>query len=161
MIEHTSKKHFVFGCILVILGIVVIFIGLIFPFHFFLPAWTHYANTITINPYERLKIGQNFFMGGIIRGQTITSTESNSTVVLFIEDSNGKMVVGAREINNEIKFEFQPHQTSFYTIVLDNMGGKSKTIFIIIWQYYYNILFLILGLIIFLAGIILIAMNSE
>jgi len=161
MAKHASKKRFVLGCVLVILGIAVFVVGFIFPFHFFLTAWTHYANTITINPYGRLKIDQNYFMGGIIRGQIIVSNISNSTLIFYIEDASGKIIVGPREINDEIKFEFHPQETSFYTIILDNMGGESRSIFIITWQYYYNVLFLILGFITFFAGIILIVMSSE
>jgi hypothetical protein len=161
MTERASKKRFVLGCVLVVVGIAVIVVGFIFPFHFYLTAWTHYENTITIDPYGRLKIDQNYFMGGIIRGQIIVSTVSNSTLVFYIEDSNGKTVVGPREINDEIKFEFHPQETSFYTIVFDNMGGESRSIFFITWQYYYNVLFTIIGIIIFFVGIILIIMNSK
>jgi len=161
MANQISKKHFVLGCIFVVLGITLLIAGLIFPFHFFLPAWTHYANTLTIDSYGRLKIDQNYFMGGIIRGQIIVSNVSNSTLIFYIEDSSGQTVVGPREISDEIQFEFQPQETSFYTIVLDNMGGESRSIFIITWQYYYNTLFPILGFIIFFAGIVLIVMSSE
>lgn len=161
MTEHASKKRFILGCILVVLGIAVFVVGLIFPLHFFLTAWTHYANTITINPYGRLKIDQNYFMGGIIKGQATVSNLSNSTLIFYIEDSSGKTVVGPREINDEIQFEFHPQETSLYTIVLDNMGGESRSIFIIIWQYYYNVLLSILGIITFFVGIVLIVMSSE
>jgi hypothetical protein len=135
-------------------------VGLIFPFHFFLPAWTYYANTTTIDPYGRLKINQNYFMGGIIRGQVIVN-KSNNTLDFYIEDSSGKTIVGPRDIIDEIDFEFQPQETSFYTIILDNMAGESRSIFIITWQYYYNILFAFSGFITFIIGIILIIMSSE
>jgi hypothetical protein len=161
MTEKILNRRFAFGCIFVVLGFVWIMISLIFPFHFFLNAWTHFENTITIDPYGRLKIDQNYFMGGIIRGQVIVSNESNGTIVFYIEDSSGKTIVGPREINNSIKFEFQPQETSFYTIVLDNMGGDSRSIFIITWQYYYNILLTILSLVLFIIGIILIITSSE
>jgi hypothetical protein len=160
MTENGSKRRFILGCIIIVLGITLIVVGLFFPFHFFLPAWTYYTNTMTIDSYGRLKIDQNYFVGGVITWQVIVSNVSNSTLVFYIEDSSGKTIEGPREFNDEIKFEFHPQETSFYSMVLDNIMGESKTVFIINWQYYYNILFQILGFIIFIVGIIFCVSSS-
>jgi hypothetical protein len=155
--------RFSIGCLLDILGIIVLVTALIFPFHFFLPAWSRTETTVTIEPYRNAQIDHDFFMGGVVRGTITHTMETNSTVTLsfYIEDSTGEKVVDPRRIPGTYNFELQPQQTGLHRLVLDNTLQMQGTARLTIQQYYYNILFLSLGFVIFIAGILLIVTAPE
>jgi hypothetical protein len=161
MALRVGMNRLVLGGSFIALGILIIVVGLVFPFRFFLEPWTYNDQTVAVDPYGRLRLEQNFFMAGTIKGQVTAVNGSNSTIIFYIEDSSGRTIIGPKNVTREFKFEFQPQQTGLYTFVLDNMEANSQTYYIITWQYYYNLLFTTLGFITFITGIISILTTSS
>ena len=153
------KVWIILGYALDIIGIAAIIIALMIPFHLFLPAWRYKDGTFTI-PYRATYTDNGFFMEGtirgmIVRGMIIIQGPDNSLNFTII-NSDGETVLGPNIIAGRYTFEFQPQDSSgSYKIILENQTNETLYIYLIVWLYYYNILFVSLGIVILICGIIM------
>ena len=155
-------RRFPVGIFFDVVGITVIVMSFLFPFHFFMPAWGQNETTLQVEPYRNTELDLDLYIGGIIRG-TIQISAANSTALNFvIEDSTGETITSKR-IQKRYNFEFSPKNTGLHRLQFDNTvnANEPKTINISVRQYYYNVLFLCIGFGIFLSGIVLIITASE
>ena len=142
--------------VLDIVGILVIAVSLFFPFHFFLPPWAHRDVSLEVEAYKTVYIECDFFMGSVVRGMVLTPGEGKRDIDFYMEDSSGQSVLAREGIEERYFFEFHPQNTGLYRLVLDNKMETPRSVYVIIWQYYYNILFSCLGLGVFICGVALI-----
>ena len=144
------------GVVLDVLGIVVIVISYLLPFHFFLPPWSHKDASLEVDAHRAVYIECDFIMGSIIRGMVLNLGETDRSIDFYIEDSEGGTVLRREGILERYIFEFSPQDTGLYRLVLDNTIDTPGSIYVIIWRYYYKIFFLCLGFGIFISGLVLI-----
>lgn len=72
-----------------------------------------------------------------------------------IEDSGGNIIIADERASDRYFFEFQSDKTDSYILVLDNSDSSAgKSVYWIVWIYYYHILFPLLGVAISIAGVI-------
>jgi len=155
-------RRFPLGIFFDVVGITVIIMSFLFPFHFFMPAWNQNETTLQVEPYGNTGLDLDLYIGGIIRG-SIQISGANSTALSFIiEDSTGETIT-SKKVEKQYNFEFSPKNTGLHKLLFDNTvnADEPKTISITVRQYYYNVLFLCIGFGIFLSGIILIITASE
>ena len=145
------------GVVLDALGILVIVVSYLVPFHFFLPPWNYRDATLEVDAHKAVPMECDFLTGSIIRGMVLNLGEENRGIDFYIEDSGGETLLRRDGILERYMFEFRPQDTGLYRLVLDNTIETPRSVYVIVWQYYYNILFLCLGFGIFISGVVLIA----
>lgn len=160
MVNNVRRFHL--GTFFDIIGIVIIVISFLFPFHFFMPAWSHTETSLQVEPYVNSTLDLDLYIGGIIRGTVQVSGENKTAVDFIIEDPSGETIT-SRRIDEKYNFEFSPKNTGLHKLRFDNIvdAREPKTVNVTIRQYYYNILFLCVGFAIFISGIILIITARE
>lgn len=142
------------GFSVVILGTSLLIFSLLIPFHSFLPPWVHRDDSYNIKPrgYRSLSIGLRW--GSIIRGMLVISG-GEGYIRFSIEDSGGNIIIADERASDRYFFEFQSDKTDSYILVLDNSDSSAgKSVYWIVWIYYYHILFPLLGVAISIAGVI-------
>lgn len=142
------------GFIVVILGVGLLISPFLVPFHSFLPAWIYRDDSYHIKPkgYRSLAIGLT--LGGIIRGMLVIGG-GDGYIGFSVEDSSGNIVIAEERVSGRYFFEFQPGKTDSYILVLDNSDSSAaKSVYWIVWIYYYNILFLLSGIAVSIVGIV-------
>ena len=157
-----NVRRFPLGIFFDVVGITIITMSFLYPFHFFMPAWGQNKTTLQVEPYGNTGLDLDLYFGGIIRG-TIHISGANSTALNFIiEDSSGETLTSER-IKQQYNFDFSPRNTGLHRLQFDNTvnADEPKTISIEVRQYYYNVLFLCVGFAIFISGIILVITASE
>lgn len=141
------------GLLVVIIGVAVSASSFLVPFHSFLPAWIHLDDSYIIKTREYRSLSIDLMFGCIVRGMLDVSG-GDGYISFSVEDSGGRIIIPERRVGKRHFFEFQPAKTDSYVLVLDNSGySAEKSVYWIVWVYYYNILFLFLGIILFIAGI--------
>ena len=160
MVNKVRRFHL--GTFFDIIGIVIIVMSFLFPFHFFMPAWSQIETSLQVEPYGNSSLDLDLFIGGIVRGTVRISGENKTAVDFVIEDSTGETIT-SRRIEEKYNFEFSPKNTGLHKLHFDNIvdAREPKTVNVTIRQYYYNILFLCVGFAIFISGIILIITAPE
>ena len=156
-------RRFLLGTFLDVIGIMIIIMSFLFPFHFFMPAWSHTETTLHVEPYGNSSLDLDLFMGGIIRGTVqVIGAENNTALDFTIEDSAAETVT-SRRIQNGYNFEFSPKTTGLHKLHFDNTinAREPKSVNVTIRQYYYNILLLCIGFAVFISGIVLIITAAE
>jgi hypothetical protein len=146
------------GSVLTVLGIIIIAASLMFPFHFFLEAWSHTDDTFVLETFETTSIYYDFFIGGIVRGMILPIGGGNVSLDIEMKNSNGEVVHASENIEDRYFLEFQPSETGLYHLVIYNPTDNTVSVYVIIWQYYYNILLTLIGITVFAIGIIMILM---
>ena len=156
-------RRFLLGTFLDVIGIMIIIMSFLFPFHFFMPAWSHSEISLQVEPYGNSSLDLDLFMGGIIRGTVqVIGVENNTVLDFTIEDSAAETITSKR-IQNGYSFEFSPRNTGLHKLRFDNTinAREPKSVNVTIRQYYYNILFLCIGSAVFISGIVLIITAAE
>jgi len=142
------------GFLLVILSIALLASSFLVPFHSFLPAWTHQDDEFPIGPSERRSIRINLVLGSVVRGMIVT-WNVDKCIVFSLEDSAGNIVLDESIARDRYFFEFQPSKSDSYVLVLNNIDGSAENgVYWIFWSYYYNFLFLLSGVALYIVGVL-------
>jgi hypothetical protein len=168
-VRISPRSWTLLGYTLDVIGIIMIIMALIFPFYLFLPAWSHKDGTFNINPQSKTYTDYHFYIGGIIRGMVLMQDSGNSSITITIIYPKGETIIsptgdimlGPSIITGRYIFEFQTKETGLYKVILNNQMNASISIYIIIWQYYYNVLFACLGTGFFICGLIMVVDKQK
>ena len=101
----------------------------------------------------RRSLSINLMLGGVVRGMLVISGGDGS-IGFSVEDSTGKNVIPENRASHRYFFEFRPDKKDSYVLLLDNGDDSAeKSVYWIVWAYYYNLVFLLLGAALSVAGI--------
>jgi len=123
------------------------------PFHSYLPACMYVDDSYVVKPKEYRSLGVGLMLGSIVRGMLVVSG-GDDYIRFSVEDSSGNNIVAGEAAQDRYFFEFQPSKTDSYTLILDNSGNLTeKSVYWIVWVYYYNVLFLLSSVVLVVTGI--------
>jgi len=147
--EKMKKWYF-----LVVAGIIVIFLGLVFPFHLFLPASMVWSGTEVIEAGGRKGPSLGLFWFWVIVG-SIQVSGGNQDIYFYIKDSGGKRVFDPGTIYSGYSFIWAVPKTDSFSFNCDNSMSwfTTKTVYWTLKLYPYNVAFAILGFLLLVLGV--------
>lgn len=138
--------HKFFLCILLSLGVFAS--SYVIPYHSFLPAWSNYGDTIITVPGELRSISVTSGLGDPI--MVMLHVSGDGYVRFTLMDQN-------RTVIHEEDLDFGRHYFEVQSgsiLSFENIVSTDQSLDYVISFYYYKIAFQLLGIIIFLIGII-------
>lgn len=144
------------GPVLLGLGILLLIGSYLIPFQLFLPAWTHWDGTFDLGPGKRNGPYIGLYWGSMVRGMLLI-TGANNDIELSIENINGRVIIPARIVADTYYFEFTSPDNSMYHFTFSNNMSinSSKSVYWIVWAYWYNLVFLAFGFLFLSVGIVM------
>ena len=113
------------------------------PYHSFLPAWKHYDNSFTISPEGKSSFSINPGFESTIQFMLVIDGENS--LHLIIKNGQDQTVVDQTLSPGKYFFSFSS-KDGIYTTFLENSGSLVQGIYWIVWIYYYNTTFQIMGI---------------
>jgi hypothetical protein len=145
--------HKFFLCILLSLGVFAS--SYVIPYHSFLPAWSHYDDTVITVPGE-------------LRSLSVTSGLGDPIIVMLHVNGDGYVHFTLMDQNRTIIHEedlgFGRHYFEVQSgsiLSFENIVSTNQSLDYVISFYYYKIAFQLLSIIIFLIGIIGLSLNVR
>jgi len=141
---------------LTVLGVALVLVGGLFPFHLFLPSWNQCGGYMTLDSGESDEFSVWFFKWGETMGSVevyIYSVGDSDKIQFSFEDSRGLPLISSRQVFHGYKFECSLQDSGYYYLYFSNPGSFREKL--VIWNircYYYNLLFKVVGGIILVLG---------
>lgn len=143
--------------ILTILGLSVFISTFFIPYHSFLPAWRYYDNSYTINPGGNGSFSITPSFGSTVQLMLVI----NGDLHLFAKNGQDKTVIDQTLGSGRYFYSFSS-ESGTYTIFLENNGSSVQGVYWIVWIYYYNTTFQIIGIaLVSLACFILLSYKKD
>jgi hypothetical protein len=143
------------GLFFVVLGILFLVCSYFVPFYRFLPAWKHWDGIYTVGSGTSNGPLVELSYGPVAEGMLVISG-GNNDIYFSVEDSQGGTVIPKMLASGEYFFgPFQALQNTYY-FKFDNSVSllTPKTVYWIVRAYWYNLVFLIFGVLSLALGII-------
>ena len=147
--------------VLVGVGLILIFSSFLVPFQTFLPAWTHWQGEYVVEPQQSAGPAIGLYLGTMVKGMLVVKGNplfgptDDGEILFSVYDSSGKTVVPESLVHGKYIFEFQSWDNTIYYFVFKNNRNvvANESLYWIVWAYWYDIVFLISGIPIAIAGI--------
>jgi len=140
----------------VVLGILFLVCSFFIPFYRFLPAWKHWEGTYTIGAGKKGGPDIELLLGPVAEGMLLINGGNNDINFSIIDFQGGTVISKMLALDRYYFGPFQAGNTYFFvTLIFDNsMSLTPKTVYWIVRAYWYNLVFLILGVSLLALGII-------
>lgn len=100
-------------------------------------------------------------MSGSTVRVTVAIGDGNDHISFSIEDYEGKTVISEDLASEENLFEFQPSRTDFHVLVFENNSPITQSVHWVVWVYYYDTVFQLLGVPLPILGLVMIALGGK
>jgi hypothetical protein len=113
------------------------------PYYSFLQAWRYYENSNTISPGGNSSFSINPGFGSTVQLMLVIGGENS--LHLFAKNGQDQTVVD-QTLSSGRSFFSVLSEYGTYTAFLENIGSSAQGIYWIVWIYYYNTTFQIIGI---------------
>ena len=128
---------------LAILGVSLFVSTFLVPYQSFLPAWRQYNNSYAINPGGSSSFSITPSLGSTV--QFMLEVSGEGSLHLSTKNEENRTVVD--QILSSGRYFFSiPSGSSVYSVSLENGGSSAQSIYWIVWMYYYNSTFQLMGI---------------
>ena len=151
------------GLSLLVLGTLCLVCSVIIPFNMFLPAWKHWEGTTTIEPMSARSVSLGLFWGTTIEVLLFIGG-GNNDIYFSIRNSLGDTVVESRRVYGPYYFgPFFLSDNTYYTFIFSNSMSifTTKSVYWIVRAYWYNLAFLIVGILFMVIGALMMLYEST
>ncbi len=147
--------------VLLSIGIILTLSSFIIPFHWFLPAWTHWDGEFLVRAGQTGGPTIGFNWGTFVRGMLIINGDEDDILFSVLEQT-GEEIIPERVLHNKYIFEFESWKSTSYDFVFDNTSPNAdRTVYWIIWGYWYNLILFIVGGALSVAGLIFVGKSLR
>ena len=137
----TGAKHHWKEIALAVLGLSLCVSTFFIPYHSFLPAWRYYDNSYTTSPGGNSSFSISPGFGSTVQLMLVIE----NSLHIFAKNGQDQTVVDQTLSSGRYFFSVSSEYGT-YTMFLENSGSSAQGIYWIVWIYYYNITFQIIGI---------------